>query len=142
MLPAQDPPDGPSAQYFKKVAPAFSLELQPKKITFQFLDHSDPDRSTVVRRKAREWVNKGKEEAEKNKEGKQRRAKTRFPRHVQGERIHVGQQSRSVPRSISELRSFDAFGTLPQTQKDCYHIIQYCRSLLVSSCSGSAEWNC
>jgi len=115
-------------QFFRQVGPTFSAEPQPRSREFQFLEHSDPNRSTVVRRKAREWVNKSKEDAEKSKGRSQEKTKTQISKRVQRKGPVFARESGSVPRSITELRSFDAFGTLPGTQKDCNHIIQYCQS--------------
>lgn len=129
MCPIQSAPDQTSAHSSKRVAPKLSSESQPRNLTFQFLDHSDPDRSTVVRRKAREWVNKSKDDAEKSAERARERTGTQT-KHVQRNWIYTTRESRYVRETIMELRRFDAFGILPGTRKDCYHIIQYCESRL------------
>lgn len=129
MSPIQAVPERTSAQYLKRVAPTSTSAPGPTNPTYLFLDHSDPDRSTVVRRKAREWVNKSKEDAEKSKERFRKGAKTQI-RQVQRKGLYTRQKSGSVPRTLLELQTFDAFGILPRAQKDCYHIIQFCKSHL------------
>ena len=131
MSPIQFPADRPSAQFSGRVGPAFSAESQPKNLTFQFLEHSDPDRSTIVRRKAREWVNKSKEDAEKSKAISKKRTRTQNPEHVQRRRPVVGRDSGSAPVTIMELRSLNAFGTMPAIQKDCNHIIIFTDSIVI-----------
>lgn len=133
MSPIQPLSDRPSTQFFGQVSPSFSLDPEPRNLTFQFLEHSDPDRSTVVRKKAREWVNKSKEDAEKSKGRLQKRTKTQTSKLLQRKGPILARESGSVPGFIMELRSFDAFGTLPKIQKDYNHIIQYCESHLAVS---------
>lgn len=126
MAPSRNPPDRLTAKFFDGVAPTFSLVSPPRNLTFEFLNHSDPDRATVVRRKAREWVNKNKEDEQKR--GCQSRRKTRKQNSIQINRVHTAAERAqgSTPRKINELRTFDAFSIIPGVQKDRYHILQYC----------------
>lgn len=54
--------------FFQQMQPTFSIApSQSHVVTLQFLDHSDPHKDTVVRKKAREWVNRTKEQSRYNK---------------------------------------------------------------------------
>ncbi|KAF1924702.1 uncharacterized protein M421DRAFT_274612 [Didymella exigua CBS 183.55] len=125
MSPYQDHPNRSTAKFFKRVVPPCSLESQPRNLDFKWLDHSDPDRATIVRMKARAWVNKSKEEAEKSKLESQRKAKLRDFKHTQRMGMIARRDSGYIPTKITELRSFDAFSILPGVRKDRYHLLQY-----------------
>ena len=63
------PPKNKSRRFFEQLQPTFTIDI-PKHntTTLQFLDHSDPSKDTLVRKKAREWVNKNKKISKKTQE--------------------------------------------------------------------------
>ena len=132
MSLSRKPPDKSTAKFFERLPPSFSLESRPKNLTFQFLDHSDPDRDKVVRKKAREWVNRNKEDAQKDQCQLRRKPKKRNPDSADSNNAirlveQATQQAQSLSlKKVTELRTFDAFNIFPGVQEDRYNILQYC----------------
>ncbi|KAH7385649.1 hypothetical protein BKA66DRAFT_511484 [Pyrenochaeta sp. MPI-SDFR-AT-0127] len=61
---------GKGRKFFQQMQPTFAIDLPTMSTTtkLEFLDHSDPSKDIVVRKKAREWVNKNKEISKQNRE--------------------------------------------------------------------------
>lgn len=128
---------GKGRKFFQQMQPTFSIDL-PQTVTtkLEFLDHSDPAKDVVVRKKAREWVNKNKESL-KQSHGSQARRKARrsIQDSVSPEQKETQQQLMSMKyeESVAGLNlarttsidSFDPFGLLPDIGRKYDHIIQF-----------------
>lgn len=55
------PQKGKGRKFFQQLQPTFSVDVPRATIKLQFLDENDPAKDTIVRKKAREWVNKNRE---------------------------------------------------------------------------------
>lgn len=54
--------DSKGRKFFQQMQPTFSIDVPTTTFTkLEFLDNFDPAKDTVVRKKAREWVNKNRE---------------------------------------------------------------------------------
>jgi hypothetical protein len=128
------PGDDKGRKFFQQMQPTFSIELENARTTeLEFLDHSDPRKSIVVRKKAREWVNKNKELSKQNRGGKSQSNSKNLvfintnagepKKAVAKRRIHEGISLDALqPVSLNE---FDPFKLLPSVGRKYDHIIQF-----------------
>ncbi len=117
--------------------PTFAIDIPKTTLTcHEFLDHLDPTKSTVVRKKAREWVNRNKE----NSRQKRERSSITPLNSGKGEiSFQVNPQSKlqrqesyesefelilSPPRPVG-IDSFDPFHLLPKVGRRYDHIIDF-----------------
>lgn len=118
--------------FFQQLEPTFSIAVPRNTVTkLEFLDHSDPAKSTVVRKKAREWVNKNREISKhvQSTHASARTKKTRLEVKEAGEREETpDSKSETRTLSLSPPRTgsiFDPFNLLPQVGRKYEHIIQF-----------------
>jgi hypothetical protein len=112
--------------------PTFSVDVPTTTFTkLEFLDNSDPGKDTVVRMKAREWVNKNR------KLGGQGTSKARLRNAVlktdeENQERRLVRRKSATPTIITTIpnavgaSSVEPFGILPNIGRDFDHIIKYC----------------
>jgi hypothetical protein len=128
---------GKGRKFFQEVQPTFAVELPITTTKLEFLDENDPGKSTIVRKKAREWVNKNKDASRKTKK------KTQHPRIEDGGRVFdsaedhdmqlQGRKSSPPFVKLDVLRAvgaghLDPFNILPHVGRQYDHIIKFCKS--------------
>lgn len=128
--------DNKGRKFFQKMQPTFSIDVPTTTFTrLEFLDNFDPAKDTVVRKKAREWVNKNREIS---KPGGQRAPKSRsksirLKTEDEGQKNQLarrtGMASTIVPGPSKAVgpNQVDPFGILPNIGRDFDHIIKYCK---------------
>ncbi|KAF2637071.1 hypothetical protein P280DRAFT_138060 [Massarina eburnea CBS 473.64] len=121
----------PNRKFFHNVEPIFSI-AQPKTQQLQFLDNSDPGKSAVVRKKAREWVhwNKQHELAVKTKKTEKKSHCDEVEFEIKGGgKGSVLQilKSEGVPNPWMNVAAgrADPFDAFPQVGRNIDHIIEY-----------------
>jgi hypothetical protein len=121
-------------KFFHQIEPTFAVRVPNSAYTeLQFLDNFDPGKDTIIRKKAREWVNRNKERAalgakpnlkpktSTGKAGSEEQEKQLAKRKAISKALVVS------PRSVS-ANSIDPFGLLPDVGRNIDHIIRYCMS--------------
>jgi hypothetical protein len=129
------PPRTKGRKFFQQMQPTFAVDLPRTETTLQFLDENDPAKDTVVRKKAREWVNM-KRKTKKQDRGKQKHFEDRGTLE---ELIQAGSgtnqlQRRSSsgeiilvsPTTVVGSLQFDPFHILPDIGRDYKNIIDFC----------------
>lgn len=128
---------GKGRKFFQQMQPTFAIKLPTMSATTQleFLDHSDPSKDMVVRKKAREWVNKNKEisKQNRNKLSLPPAKSTVWAVKVEGETQKEIQKRRNseqavvvlCPLQIVGTDTLDPFSFLPNIGRPYDHIIQY-----------------
>ncbi|KAJ4986935.1 hypothetical protein SVAN01_07613 [Stagonosporopsis vannaccii] len=127
--------DSKGRKFFQQMQPTFSIDVPTTTFTkLEFLDNFDPAKDTVVRKKAREWVNKNRELSNLSGQGSLKsKSKTKnIALGLQEEerkqqvarRKNTTQTTIPSPEAIS-AGSVDPFGLLPSIGRDFDHIIKY-----------------
>lgn len=127
-------------KFFQQLQPTFSIDVAKHNITkLEFLDHSDPGKDTVVRKKAREWVNRNKEILKKRHES-QSPKQTKSPiskdddataTKTEPQQIMIKMEEPMVlaePLHVNHLGALDPFDILPSREmvgRKYEHIIQF-----------------
>lgn len=112
--------------------PTFAIDAPITSVKLQFLDQNDPQRDKIVRKKAREWVNRNRDIA--NQSSRQRgvpRGKSTFqdPDDVEENEMQVqrfGKDNEIVV--FNSTRQFDPFNILPDVGRKYSHIVEFCKS--------------
>ncbi|KAJ4361615.1 hypothetical protein N0V95_001691 [Ascochyta clinopodiicola] len=111
--------------------PTFSIDVPTTTFTkLEFLDNFDPGKDTVVRKKAREWVNKNREitnlsvPKSKSKNAAWKADDEEKKAQVARRRNAARVLTSSLPKAVG-ASSVDAFGILPHVGRDFDHIIKY-----------------
>ncbi|KAF2131418.1 hypothetical protein P153DRAFT_365006 [Dothidotthia symphoricarpi CBS 119687] len=119
-----------SRKYFQQAQPTFSLELPTHTPKLEFLDNFDPDKDLVVRKKAREWVNKNKglrtqpwrarpePKKIKTKDGNEQQKQLAKRKNNETTRVHD-------PLKIIGVSQKDPFNMLPDIGRNYDHIIDF-----------------
>lgn len=116
--------------FFQQMQPTFSVApSQSNVISLEFLDHSDPHKDTVVRKKAREWVNKTKEQSKHGRESQapsvRRPRKKDVKKNLEDEQQIVMKRAfSSAPKSVG-TPYMDPFGVFPQVDRNIAHILKF-----------------
>ncbi|KAI8936315.1 hypothetical protein NX059_006731 [Plenodomus lindquistii] len=129
---------GKGRKFFQQIQPTFAVDVpQTKAVKLEFLDHSDPAKDLVVRKKAREWVNKNKALSKQSGSGSKsqsrpgKKATSAESKHnnvvdVSGDgNTEVMQMPPGEVVLPANISSFDPFGMLPQIGRKYDHIIQF-----------------
>jgi hypothetical protein len=122
-------------KFFQQIEPTFAVRVPTAPYTeLQFLDNFDPGKDAIIRKKAREWVNRNKERTALNGKSKPR-AKSNAEKAVGKEQEEQLAKKRAnskalvaSPQTIS-ASSVDPFGLLPDIGRNFDHIIKYCMSV-------------
>ncbi|KAF2856341.1 hypothetical protein T440DRAFT_105857 [Plenodomus tracheiphilus IPT5] len=129
---------GKGRKFFQQLQPTFAIDVpQSKASKLEFLDHSDPAKDLVVRKKAREWVNKNKAKAKQRGGSSKSQSKSRLTAGCESEEkdgaVVLGgddkMQDQPVPLGQliqpASITSYDPFGMLPEVGRKYDHIIQF-----------------
>jgi hypothetical protein len=126
-------------KFFHQIEPTFAVRVpNPPHTELQFLDNFDPGKDAIIRKKAREWVNRNKERTALSAKS---RAKAKTGTAKAGDEEQEKQLAKKKasskalvvsPRSVS-ASSVDPFGLLPDVGRNIDHIIKYCMSAFRSA---------
>jgi len=134
--------DDKGRKFFQHMQPTFSIDMPTTTFTkLEFLDNFDPAKDTVVRKKAREWVNKNREISN---QGGQRAPRSEsknvgLKTEGEGQKKQLARRRVTVPMIVSSPtkvvgpNQVDPFGILPNIGRDFDHIIKYCKTHLKAS---------
>ncbi|KAL6708511.1 hypothetical protein ACN47E_002774 [Coniothyrium glycines] len=128
-------------KFFQQLQPTFSIDVPKQNITkLQFLDDADPGKDAIVRKKAREWVNRNKELSMKTNEGRRRPLKgkslvgdddesVKLEKQVQQQVVKLEDTKLPTePQQIIFTSATDPFSMLPSRDvvgRNYDHIIQF-----------------
>ena len=120
-------------KFFQQIEPTFAVSVPTAPYTeLQFLDNFDPGKDAIIRKKAREWVNRNKERTALNGRPKPKakgNAEKAANEELEKQLAKKRADSKALvasPRTIS-ASSVDPFGLLPNVGRNFDHIIKYCR---------------
>jgi len=131
------PQSDKNRKYFQKIHHTFAVELsQATTPRLEFLDHSDPAKNIVVRKKAREWVNKNRAISKRSADNHQlpKTSSDKISKAVEEDRrvqIVEKDQSQILPTTPinlhqpTSLTCFDPFGLLPRLARKYDHLIEF-----------------
>lgn len=130
------PQRGNDRRFFQQMQPTFAVTLPRRNTKIEFLDESNPAKDTIIRKKAREWVNQNRDQGRKNRR-KQKRAETEEkepeakPRDAQNMQLQRRKSEDPVlilsPLETVGTRQFDPFSTLPRVDTKYEHLLEYCK---------------
>lgn len=138
--------DSKGRKFFQQMQPTFSIDVPTTTFTkLEFLDNFDPAKDTVVRKKAREWVNKNREITNLGGQATPKKRSKNSALQVQEEdrRNKIVRRKSTTPALAFNLpkavdaSSVDPFGILPNIGRDFDHIIKYCKITLRRAPFGS-----
>jgi hypothetical protein len=128
--------DNKGRKFFQQMQPTFSIDVPATTFTkLEFLDNFDPAKDTVVRKKAREWVNKNREinNLSGKTVSKSKSKGTTRKKDAEDERKELIRMRSSLaavlvntPQSVGADK-VDPFGILPNIGRNFDHIIKYCK---------------
>ena len=133
---AKAPPriDKKGRKFFQQMQPTFSVDVSPTTSTkpFEFLDDFDPTKSAVVRKKAREWVNKNREISSlRGVATSKTRSKNVTSRTEEDKKKQLAKRKPPVPAFFGPqavgANTIDPFGFCPNSGRDFGHIMKYCQ---------------
>lgn len=130
---AKAPPrtDKKGRKFFQQMQPTFSVDVSPSTSTLEFLDNFDPTKGAVVRKKAREWVNKNREISSLRLATSKTRSKNAIPRTEDDQKKQLAKWKPPVSAAFSPqavgANTVDPFGVFPNVGRDFGHIIRYCK---------------
>jgi hypothetical protein len=122
-------------KFFQHLQPSFTVELPKRPTKIEFLDDNDPEKATIVRKKAREWVNQNRDKSKKARQKQQRSEATVKVDPEQSDEGQVVQVERMKSNKLvvtpSPLRTagpckIDPFSSLPDLGAKYNHILEYC----------------
>jgi hypothetical protein len=127
-------------RFFQQMQPTFATELPTTTSTtrFEFLDENDPAKKTIIRKKAREWVNKNKITGNHNGQKQQRSRSSKTLREADDGRNDAKQSLARpsnelvvmgglIPQGLGSYQS-DSFNILPDIGRKYGHIVDFCES--------------
>lgn len=131
--------DNKGRKFFQQMQPTFSIDVPTTNFTkLEFLDNFDPTKDTVVRKKAREWVNKNREisnlggQTYSKSNSKSRSKKVALKADDEDRKKQLAKRKVAAPADIISspkavgASAVDPFGILPNIGRDFDHIIKYC----------------
>jgi hypothetical protein len=128
-------------EFFQQLQPTFAIDLPSTAIKLQFLDEKDPGKDTIVRKKAREWVNRNRSISSQSRQNqKKSKANVKAPDiedeaddGMQLQRCKDSQRAVVLdPLQGVGKGNFDPFNLLPDIGRRYDHIIEYCEFTLYS----------
>lgn len=129
---------GKGRKFFQQLQPTFAIDVpQASTVKLEFLDHSDPAKDVVVRKKAREWVNKNR--AKSKQSGSGSKSQTTCHKEADVELVIRGTKVKKLEYDNIEdlikqaehlspstgINSFDPFSLLPRVGRKYDHIVQF-----------------
>ena len=132
---AKAPPrtDNKGRKFFQQMQPTFSVDVSGSISTLEFLDNFDPTKGAVVRKKAREWVNKNREISSlRGPATLKTRSKNVMSRTEDDQKKQLTKWKPPVSAAFSPqvvgANTVDPFGVFPNIGRDFGHIMKYCKS--------------
>jgi len=133
-------------KFFQQMQPTFAVDLPSTTTRLEFLDENDPAKDKVVRKKAREWVNKNKKlkRLDLNKQvsvGESSSSELEGDIQVRNginelqRRRTSGATNMGSPTSSAGSYQFDCFSILPDVGRDYKNIVDFCELATFSSCT-------
>jgi hypothetical protein len=127
------PQKGNERRFFQQMQPTFAVTLPRRTTRIEFLDESNPAKDTIIRRKAREWVNQNRDPTRKGRR-KQRRAETEgleaIPAEEQDTQPQTPKSNDTIltisPRQTVGSCQYDPFCSLPIVDAKYEHLLDYC----------------
>jgi hypothetical protein len=129
------PPNSKGRKFFQQMQPTFAVDVPRTTTRLQFLDENDPAKDTVIRKKAREWVNMNRK-MKKQHRGKQRLFEEKETTEELGmvqdctnqlqRRSSSDELSLGSPTTTVGSQQFDPFHILPDIGRDYKSIIDFC----------------
>ncbi|KAF1923952.1 uncharacterized protein M421DRAFT_302188 [Didymella exigua CBS 183.55] len=134
QIPASQRKENKCRKFFQQMQPTFSIDVPTTTFTrLEFLDNFDPAKDIVVRKKAREWVNKNREVSnlagKATSKSRLKNAALKLDEEDQSKQL-VRRKSApqtlviACPKAVG-ASSVDPFGILPNIGRDFDHIIKY-----------------
>ncbi|OAK98909.1 hypothetical protein IQ06DRAFT_224788 [Phaeosphaeriaceae sp. SRC1lsM3a] len=135
------PQKGNERKFFQQMQPTFAVSLPRRNTKIEFLDESNPAKDTIIRKKAREWVNQNRDRSRKELK-KRRRAepevKDQDVESAQDRLMRLQRESSDdpllmlSPRHTIGTRQYDPFDSLPEITMKHEHLLDY----FLSGCPG------
>ena len=127
--------DNKGRKFFQQMQPTFSIDVPTTAFTkLEFLDNFDPAKDTVVRKKAREWVNKNREITNLSGQAlpKSKAKNAALKAYEEEQKKQLARRKSTTPAVVLTPKavgasSVDPFGILPNIGRDFAHIIKYCK---------------
>lgn len=129
------PQKGNERKFFQQMQPTFAVSLPRRNTKIEFLDESNPAKDTIIRKKAREWVNQNRDRSRKELK-KRRRAepevKDQDVESAQDRLMRLQRESSDdpllmlSPRHTIGTRQYDPFDSLPEITMKHEHLLDYC----------------
>jgi hypothetical protein len=131
------PQKGNERKYFQQMQPTFAVTLPRRTTRIEFLDESNPAKDTIIRRKAREWVNQNRDQTRKGRR-KQRRAETETEgreatptEDIDTQVLQTLKNDDTIltisPRQTVGSCQYDPFCSLPVVDANYEHLLDYCK---------------
>lgn len=114
--------------------PTFAIQVPPTAVKLEFLDENDPAKDTIVRKKAREWVNKNREISNQSRrratKSNSAGSTTPEPTVEEKETQVVRRKSNTPivnfdPLSVVGSPYTDPFNVFPDIGRKYGHVVQY-----------------
>jgi hypothetical protein len=127
---------GRGRKFFQHVQPSFAVELPSPPTKIEFLDENNPDKATIVRKKAREWVNQNRDKSKKMRQKQQQPntivqdEKYRSSRVKDFKAEREKSQELAITPSLLRVagsRKNDPFDSLPDMGIKYEHMMEYCK---------------
>jgi hypothetical protein len=137
MAPEQVSQRGKGRKFFQHMQPTFAIELPTTSTKLEFLDENDPAKRTIVRKKAREWVNKNKDMTNKCRQRQKQssgKGKAREADYAGSSDVQLQRRKSNKPITMlgafkaEGLRQFDPFNILPDIGRKYSHVVEFCES--------------
>jgi hypothetical protein len=133
--PARNAQRGRGRKFFQHMRPEFTVELPKRPTKIEFVAENDPEKATIVRKKAREWVNQNKDKTQ-NARQKQQRPKATIKnggdQSDRGQVVHMERWKSAKlvitpsPLQTAGPRKKDPFSSLPDLGMEYNHMLEYC----------------
>jgi hypothetical protein len=132
------PQKGKGRKFFQHMQPTFAVDVPTSATKLQFLDENDPAKDTIVRKKAREWVNMNRDLSNQNRQklgGPKTKHATPKDKDEEDEAMQLQRRkSNDMTVALEALqgigsRQFDSFNILPDVGRKYGHIIEFCGSI-------------
>jgi hypothetical protein len=127
---------GKGRKFFQHIQPSFAVKLPSPPTKIEFLDENDPEKATIVRKKAREWVNQNRDKGKKIRQKQQKSSTTDQDEEYRLSRVkdlkakkEKSQELAITPSllRVAGSRKNDPFDSLPDMGIKYEHMMEYCK---------------
>jgi hypothetical protein len=132
---------GKGRQFFQHMQPSFAVELPSPPGKIEFLDENNPDKATIVRKKAREWVNRNRDKSKKIGQKQQQPNTIVQDKKYRSIRVKDLKAEREKSQElvitpsllwVAGSRKNDPFDSLPDVGIKYEHMMEYCKFIGLS----------